>query len=361
MPDVPHRAAHRSYPKRTYAPSNDSVFFEDALVPRFEKLAHEILAGGAITAADVITLRQGFFEDGIVDRDEAELVFYLDAHSSGNDAEWNAFFVDALTSYFVWQQVPRGMLGDEDGQFLIARVTHDGRIDHDSEFQLVVNIIIKAWLCPEDVIVLALETVEANVLDSSGKLFGKGRRRPGIIDESEVDVLRAIVYGTGGGGGLTVTRREAELMFRLNNKTVERKNASGWRDLFVTAVGCYLMHPKAPPDIDVEEILRRDKSLAMMARGEGPSIISQMMNTNPFEHLAEEGRKEKARLQRDRDNLAAELEREAVDEKEIEWLIARITEDDMIHDNERALLAFIKEKGADNHPSLDPYFEKYGV
>ena len=331
------------------------------LVHRFDKLAHEILAGGAITASDVMILRQGVFEDGVVDRDEAELMFYLDAHSSGNDAEWNAFFVDALTSYFVWQQLPRGMLGDEDGQFLIDRVTDDGRIDHHSEFQLVVNIIIKAWLCPENVIVLALEAVEASVLESSGKLFGKGRRRAGIIDEDEVDVLCAIVFGTGGGGGLTVTRREADLMFRLNNKTIERKNAAGWRDLFVAAVGCHLMHPKAPPDIDVEEILRRDKSLAMMARGEGPSVFDQMMSTNPFEHLAEEGRKEKARLQRALDDLEAEFKREAVDEAEIEWLIARITEDDIIHDNERALLAFIKEKGADNHPSLDPYFEKYGV
>ena len=38
LPDVAHRAAHRSYPKHSYAPSNDSVFFEDALrgnIPAF--------------------------------------------------------------------------------------------------------------------------------------------------------------------------------------------------------------------------------------------------------------------------------------------------------------------------------------
>ena len=38
MPDVAHRAARRSYPKHSYAPSNDPVFSEDALVGRYRHL-----------------------------------------------------------------------------------------------------------------------------------------------------------------------------------------------------------------------------------------------------------------------------------------------------------------------------------
>ena len=51
----------------------------------------------------------------------------------------------------------------------------------------------------------------------------------------------------------------------------------------------------------------------------------------------------------------------AVDRAEVEWLIKRITEDDVIHDNERALLAYIKEQAVFIDPALDPYLAKYGV
>ena len=46
---------------------------------RHADLAAQILAGGKIEAADVMTLRRGVFEDGAIDRDEVELVFFLDS------------------------------------------------------------------------------------------------------------------------------------------------------------------------------------------------------------------------------------------------------------------------------------------
>ena len=334
---------------------------EAPLPSQFEDLANSILAGGQITADDVLTLRQGVFADGVVDRDEADFIFYLDAQGSENDDAWNAFFVDALSSYFIWQQYPRGVLSEEDGAYLIERITHDGRIDHGSEFALLVHVIFRAWESPEAVVLLALEALEESVLAGSGKLFGKGRRRPGVIDEDEVDIIRNVIFGSGGGGSLRITRREAELLFRLNNETVGRKNARGWQELFVTAVGSYLMHPAAAPKkIDVDEVRRRDESLARMAQGEGiGAMFAQLTVANTAR--AEEKRKEAEALQRALDEVEAEVEREAVDRAEVEWLIERITEDDPVHDNERALLAYIKEKAVFIDPALDPYFEKFGV
>ena len=333
------------------------------LPSRLADLAADVLAGGKITADDVLMLRQDVFKDGVVDRDEASFVFHLDVQDAEKDAAWKPFFVDTLTDYFVWKQYPRGVLSDEDGAFLVERVTHDGRIDHESEFALILSIISKARECPEDVVVLALEAVEESVLEGSGKLFGKGRRRPGVIDEVEVETIRNIVFGSGGGGSLTITRREAELLFRLNNATVGKKNAPGWRELFITAVGSYIMHPAAAPEkIDVDEVRRRDESLARMAEGEGiGAMFDQIASKEGLTYRRDQRRNEEEELQRDLAEVEAEVEREAVQRDEVEWLIARITEDDAIHANERALLAYIKEKAVHIDPSLDPYFEKYGV
>jgi len=73
-------------------------------------------------------------------------------------------------------------------------------------------------------------------------------------------------------------------LFRLNTESSGKKNAATWRELFVTAVGCYLMLPQGPPGkIDVEEIRRRDESLAGMASGEGvfAMLIDAFSNLDP--------------------------------------------------------------------------------
>ena len=331
--------------------------------PQHADLADKVLAGGAITADDVATLRQGVYADGAVDRDEVDLLFYLNDKDIDKDTVWNEFFVSSLTDYFVWKQDPRGVLSDADGALLIARITHDGKIEHNSEFTLLVDIVSKARQCPEEVVLLALEAIEESVIDGSGKLFGAGRRRPGLIDEGEVEVIRMGVFGSGGGGGLTVTRREAELLFRLNNKTSGKKNAASWRDLFVTVVGSYLMHPQGPPEpIDVEEIRRRDESLARMAEGEGiGALFADMFGASGGGIREDLKRKQKEELSRALKTVEEEFEREKIDRAEIEWLIERLQDDDRVDGNERALLAYIKQKAVEIDPALNPYFEKYGV
>ena len=333
------------------------------LPPRFAGLADQVLAGGEITADDVLTLRQDAFQDGKIDRDEVDFIFYLNDQKVDKDTVWKDFFVDSLTQYFVWKQYPRGVLSDADGALLMKRISHDGEIEHDCEFALIVNIITKARQVPEDVMLFALEALEDNVLKGSGKLFGKGRRRAGVIDEGEVEVIRMMVFGGGGGGGLTVTRREAELLFRLNTASSGKKNAVAWRELFVTAVGCYLMLPEGPPDkIDVEEIRRRDESLAKMAGGEGMgAMFSSMMSA--FDRDKQDAAQQKLdeENRRELEKAQAAVEREKIDRAEIDWLIERLEEDDNVDDNERALLAYIKEKAVEIDPAMDPYFEKYGV
>ena len=47
-----------------------------------------------------------------------------------------------------------------------------------------------------------------------------------------------------------------------------------------------------------------------------------------------------------------------VDEIEAEWLANRIGRDGILHENEKALLSFLKSEQADIHPALKPMLDK---
>lgn len=225
-------------------------------------VAAEVLADGTLTADEVLTLRQGVYKDGVVNREEAEFLFHLDGESTSNDDSWTDFFVQSLTDFFVSHQHPPGVLSKEDGDFLVDRITGDGRIDRKTEFELLLAIVEPAKSCPEIVVSLLLKAVRDTVLMGGGVLFGPARRRLGIIDDNDVEVMRKVLYGIGGGGGFTVSRAEAEMLFDLNDATVEKENAAAWQELFVTAVGNYLMFPRGPqPVIGAEEYTRRQEWL----------------------------------------------------------------------------------------------------
>lgn len=323
-------------------------------------LADEILAGGSIEASDVLRLRQSVFKDGVVNRKEADFLFDLDFRSRKNHPDWNVFFVEALTDYFVTQQHPPGVLSADDGAFLISRVTHDGKIDHESEFELLVSIASKAQQCPHDVVDLILRAVKETVLSGGGVLFGPNRRRRGVIDDADVAVIEKVLYGTGSGGGFTINKAEAELLFDLNDATAEKENAAGWKDLFARAVGNYLMYPRGAQEVqtggeyDRQQAWLQSRERTMLQDGMAAIAAKGLFGAADDTGEAEAAAREQA--------AAAEAaQREAVDQDEVSWLIRRIGKDGVLHDNEKALLAFVKEKAGGIDPSLKAYFEEIGM
>lgn len=328
--------------------------------------------GGTITAAQVLKLRWEVFGDGVVDRAEAEQLFDLNDACTFKDPAWNDFFVDSLTEYFVWRQKPRGYLGDGAAQFLIERVTRDGRIDGPTEMELVVNIVHWAREVPEDVLVLALSAVKETVLSGGGTLFGPKRRRGGVIDRADVEIIRKLVYAGGGGGAHTITRREADLLFDLNNATVASNNADTWRELFVKAVASHVMFPRGAPRLPgVREAERREawlndrRGVGRLLGDMGGAMRDAIVGGNLAETWAAADifgtRVKHEDAERQRRAQAEAHRREAIDGAEAAWLMTRIGEDGIIHDNEKSLLAFIVEQSPKVHPSLIPLFERAGL
>ena len=320
-----------------------------------------ILARGTITADDVLALRRRVFADGIVARCEAETAFTLNERTRGNAAAWDAFFIEALTDYFVWQSDPRGFVDDAGAAFLMSWVNHDGRIDSASELELVVNVVHWAEASPESLRLMALSAVKAAVLTGGGVLFGPGRRRPGVFDRADVAIVSKLIYAAGGEGSLRVTRREAELLFDLNDATTTAANDPGWRELFVHAVASHLMFPEGEPELpDADTIRRRERWLAER-RGVG-SILGGMLSEVKRSGIAGVFREADIfghrRAERDAARAAAEARearwRQAIDKVEADWLMTRLHGDGRVDANETALLLFIKNNATAVDPVLTP-------
>lgn len=104
----------------------------------------------------------------------------------------------------------------------------------------------------------------------------------GVIDDAEVQLIRRTIYGQGGSGGQQIDRKEADFLFDLNDATSGKPNTPGWKTLFVEAVASHLLEDEQSP-----------------------------------------GR---------------------VDDQEADWLIGRIQGDQQVDENEKSLLARLREK-----------------
>src|SRR5690606_23832742 len=112
---------------------------------------------------------------------DAEMAFALnDRFAMANDPaavdpSWPAFFVEALTDYVVLQAQPAGYVSEENASWLMERIKRSGRVETETELELLVKILERSKQSPERLVAFALEQVKWAVVDGSGLL---GRNRP---------------------------------------------------------------------------------------------------------------------------------------------------------------------------------------
>ena len=88
------------------------------------------------------------------------------------------------------------------------------------------NIVHWATSVPDALKDYALEAVRDSIMEPDGAAYGK-QRRPRVIDPVDVEILRKTLYAGALDGGLTISRREADLLFDLNRATLNADNAPG--------------------------------------------------------------------------------------------------------------------------------------
>jgi hypothetical protein len=336
---------------------------------RIEHLDETLRASGHIESQHALQLRRMIYAKGSVTRKDADILFKLDRACSQKDHSFAALYVEALTDYFVWQTEPKGYVTPELAAYLIENVAADGHLERKTELELVLNIVHWARSCPDNVVTLVLEQVRQSVLLSRDTVFGANRPRA-AIGEGDVAILRKALHAPAGDGSLLVTRREAELLFGLNEATGAGENDPAWRDFFVRAIANHLLNPMDTPYTPTQdEAARREKWLSdrgsvgqllsgvgsAIARGDIP-VASVWEEFDPFG--VKQARKDAEAEER---ATRVRLSREQVDADEAKWVAERILRDGAIDENERALLAFLKKESPSVDPSLLPLFKQAGL
>jgi hypothetical protein len=167
---------------------------------------------------------------------------------------------------------------------------------------------------------------------------------------------------------MTITRREAELLFTLNNESIEADNHPSWRDLFVKGIANYLMWPECNPERPTiaearrrEEWMEERRGVGNILSGIGQSLVNGEMftefrNFDPFGRKAERAARAAAMAEGE-----AAFQREKIDAPEGQWLKEQIASDGILHDNEIALLSFLKAESPQLDQVLADLFEQAGI
>jgi hypothetical protein len=318
----------------------------------------EILARGKISADDVLKIRHSVFWKGVVTAKDAEAVFFLNDRLGKNaDASWPRFFVEALTDYLVIQADPSGYISEDNACWLIDRISRSDHVDTACELELLVKALERAKSSPVKLVQFALQQIKWGVLEGDGYIGHSRKLEPNVIGESEVELVRRILYAFGGDGNIAITRQEAEILFDLNDATAEARNHPAWSDLFVKALANFLMAASGYQVPSRSEALRREEWLDSATVNVG-GFVSQMLAGSldaiwdAYELGTIDGEP--------RDLNGADLSVDfgpRVTAEEARWAAERIGRKGL-HENELALINFLKSKNAHLHPKLVPLLNR---
>ncbi|MFL6724044.1 MAG: hypothetical protein ACJ8E7_07905 [Sphingomicrobium sp.] len=291
-----------------------------------------------ISPEEVLKLRRYVWSDGKITPDEASQLFQLnDSASPSND--WADFFIEAICDYLIGRGQPRGYVTDADADWLMHHINHDGRIDTHAELELIVKLFERAENVPQSLKRFALTAIQQTVLMGEGPTRRGGEIAPGRIDDSEVSLIRRLIFAPAGDGPAKVSRSEAEMLSRLKDATLGANNSPEWQQLFVQGIANHLMahQPYVPPSSAAEAPLDNPRTqtpfrnvLEKIGRNRG--LIGELLDGEDL-----------ARRLVDREAAAA---RDAeVTPEEAEWLGALLAADGARDPLEQALLDFLAEDG----------------
>lgn len=309
----------------------------------------ELIERGRISNDDVRYLRQDYFKDSKLCRAEAESLFALDTAVKDKSATWDEFFIEAMVDHLVNQAEPVGHISEENADWLKRCISRNGLVDGPVRLEMLVKVFEVAKSAPQSLLTFALAQVSEAVLNNQGPLAQSRSAGKKIICKSDVELLRRMIFGFGSDGGLAISKAEAEFLFDLNDRTIEAENDPTWSALFVRSIGNYLLATIDGTEPSRAAVLSKDKFMT------GDGLFDGLVNT--LKSAFAEMRPLHEVLDQERETQNAQIatnhaEAERLTSSETAWVIERIQRDGETHENEKALLAFIKEEATELHASL---------
>ena len=310
---------------------------------QFRSLAEQAMADGAISADEILSLRQGGWANATIDADEADAIFVLNDHLAEPTGEWSDSFVEALSEHIVHQVAPRGYVSEDQAEWLIERIDRDNGVESLTELELLVRVLEKAINVPARLKAYALDQIEQAVLTGEGPTRDGGMLEKGNVTDAEVRLLRRMVFAGGGDRPAGVSQLEAEMLFRLKDATLDASNSSEWKRLFVQGVGNYLQ------GFGGKEQLSRERAaeLENFMNNTAPSIGGFFGRM--FDSIGNSGLGDGFAAMREEAAPPRHIELEVADAAEVTsmeqaWLQGRIDANGQIDPYDQALLDFLAEE-----------------
>lgn len=309
---------------------------------QFRSLAEQAAADGEIDAAEILALRRTAWPDGRISPDEAEAIFLVNDRIAVPTPEWSDFFTEALVEFVVNTAEPRGYVSDDNARWLIERVTHNGRVDSLTELELLVRVLEKAQSTPDSLRTFVLDQLERAVLTGEGPTRDGGTLAAGRITSAECALIRRTIFAAGSDRPAAVSRREAEMLFRIKDATLDADNAPEWERLFVQGVGNYLQGWQGAKGLTADRAAELE--VFMEDRSSNLGRFFRRMATTNVNGLAQAARDVGfGKRQPARDPSAQAAQDHAVTDTEKLWLDARIDANDKVDALDEALLRFLEQ------------------
>jgi len=295
-----------------------------------KSLAARIAADGRVSEDEALMLRMQVFPDGIVTRSEAETLVRLNAVVSGEGDAWRATFVEALTDHVLYAGEPIGILDESAAQWLEGVLVSDAPLRRDLEVELLVRVLERAESTPAG--------FQAFVRDRLFQLLTAPP--PADLRETDVAIIRRVVFAVASDESIHVSRDEAEWLFAIDAATDGGNHHASWRDLFVKSICNCLLAADAPALLARNSHLHRAAILGRAPASDAFSRIGRAFSGGP-EAIA-------ARLRQPgpAQGIAAYYEARAAEAAaaerltlaEVAWVVARARADARVTANEQAVL-----------------------
>lgn len=332
------------------------------IMGRQDKLAifERFADGQAVSGRDVKRLRAAVYADGLVSKQSAERLLGLACGATRIDPALQALAIEAVSDHIVHGEAPVGYISEENANWLVDAISSGGVVSSMAGLEILVSVLEKAKSSPAGLSAFALRQVADAVIARKGPLGQVPGRMPDVVDRWDVELVRRILHAFGGFGNVAITREEADILFEINDRTVEEMNDPSWNDLFVKAMANFLMGASGYEAPTRQEALRRD-TLFDRADVDVGAFFARMVSgglSAIFDAYVEPADLEGDWEARNRAKEAAQRRAEAIDHGEAEWLAQKLAEGRMLRDNERALLGLIKTSAPSIAPALKPLLDK---
>jgi hypothetical protein len=229
-------------------------------------------------------------------------------------------------------------VSQEEANWLVQQISKDERLCSKTELELLVRIYERARNVPDSLKAFVLTQIEQAVLTGNGPTRSGGELSDSHVSGAEVQILRRILFAPASDRPAAVSRREAEMLFRLKDAAIGAANVPEWKVLFVQGVGNFLMGYSAEnAQLSRVRVMELEAFVAENRASIG-GFMGRMAKTAPGAFAKIFGKNSPATSTADPVSAAQEV---TGDERM--WLEGQMARNGQVDEYDQALLDFIEQ------------------